>query len=53
MARSSLYECIPLFEISLQKKYIDTYTKDFARLTCVELVKIINGLINAIPKDKK
>jgi four helix bundle protein len=51
IARGSIYECVPLLQISLKQLYIeeDAYKKLTAN--CNELAKMINGLISSLLKS--
>jgi len=51
IARGSLYECIPLFEISLRVGYIDKNINEEFLSDGNELAKMINGLIGSLLKN--
>jgi len=48
IARTSLFECIPLFEICFQLNLIDKKLCSDLREESVELSKMINGLIKSL-----
>ena len=48
MARGSLFECIPLIEISSRRKMFSQETRSGLRSRCVELGKMISGLIRSL-----
>lgn len=48
IAKVSVFECIPLLEILYSQKYINKELLILSRKKCVELVKIIIGLIKAL-----
>ena len=50
IARGSLYECVPLLEISARQNYIDNETRKELMEKCNELAKMINGLIKSLDK---
>ena len=52
IARGSIYECIPLLEISSREKYIKEVIYKELVGECNELAKMINGLIGSLSKDK-
>ncbi len=49
VSRSSINECVPLIEISCKQGYIDSNRRDEFRKECVELAKMISGLIKSLP----
>jgi four helix bundle protein len=50
IARGSIYECIPLLEISYREGYIHKSTFDISIANCNELAKMLNGLIKSLIK---
>ena len=50
IARGSIYECIPLLEISYKQSFINTTDYEKFLLECNELAKMINGLISSLLK---
>ncbi len=49
MARASIYECVPLLELSFRQGYIDLKQHEKLKQECVELSKMVSGLINSLP----
>ncbi|WP_455392033.1 four helix bundle protein [[Eubacterium] cellulosolvens] len=49
-ARASVYECIPILTISLNQKYIKKSEYDEIYNECLELSRMISGLIDSINK---
>ncbi len=49
IAKSSINECIPLLDISCRQRYIDTSLYSECYQKCIELAKMISGLINSLP----
>ena len=49
MGRASIYECVPLLELSFRQDYIDLKRHEELKQECVELAKMISGLINSLP----
>jgi four helix bundle protein len=47
-ARGSLYECIPLLEISSREGYISKNIYSESLTNCNELAKMLNGLIRSL-----
>ncbi|MBI4709950.1 MAG: four helix bundle protein [Nitrospirae bacterium] len=52
IARSSIYECIPLLEIALKENYIKKSIFDELTTECNELSMMVNGLIRSLKADK-
>lgn len=50
MSRASTHECIPLVKLSKRQNYINKEVYDLARANCIELAKMISGLIKALEK---
>jgi len=50
IARGSIYECIPLLEISSREGYVNESNYGSLILDCNELAKMINGLISSLLK---
>ncbi|MFA5363079.1 MAG: four helix bundle protein [Candidatus Omnitrophota bacterium] len=50
IARGSIYECVPLLEISLNEKYIKKHDYDELLSDCNELAKMVNGFISFLIK---
>ncbi len=48
VAKSSLYECVPLLEISFLQNYITQQEKEGYYSKCVELSKMISTLIKSL-----
>ncbi|MBL7132332.1 MAG: four helix bundle protein [Candidatus Omnitrophica bacterium] len=51
IARGSIYECIPLLEISLKEEYIIKSGFDRLIADCNELAKMLNGLIKSLNRS--
>ena len=51
IARGSIYECVPLLQISLKQSYIEEHVYDKLIANCNELAKMINGLISSLLKS--
>ncbi len=49
MARASIHECVPLLELSFRQDYIDLKQHEKLKQECVELSKMVSGLINSLP----
>jgi four helix bundle protein len=52
IARSSVYECVPLLEIALKEKYIKKSAFGELIIDCNELAKMLNGLIRSLGTEK-
>jgi four helix bundle protein len=50
IARRSIRECIAITEISYRQKFIDDKAKQQSRTFCLELSKMINGLMKSLKK---
>ena len=50
IARRSVRECIAITEISHRQKFIDDRVKQRSRSFCLELSKMINGLMKSLKK---
>jgi len=50
IARRSIRECVSITEISYRQKFIDDKVKRRSRGFCLELSKMINGLIKSLNK---
>ena len=48
IARRSVRECVAVMEISFRQKYIDFQTKGNLRADCVDISKMLNGLLKAL-----
>jgi four helix bundle protein len=48
ISRSSVYECVPLFEIARHEDYINAGMYNELLNDCNELAKMINGLIKSL-----
>jgi four helix bundle protein len=53
IARRSVRECVAITEISYRQKFIDEKIRQRSRSFCLELSKMINGLINSLKKVSK
>ncbi len=53
IARRSARECVAVTEISYRQKFIDEKIRQRSRSFCLELSKMINGLINSLKKVSK
>ncbi|MEK6564244.1 MAG: four helix bundle protein [Candidatus Omnitrophota bacterium] len=51
VARGSIYECVPLLEISLREDYVKKAISEELTKECNELAKMINGLISSLSSD--
>lgn len=51
-ARASVYECIPIITISLGQKYIKKNEYEELYNECIDLSRMISGLINSIDNRK-
>jgi four helix bundle protein len=51
IARGSIYECVPLLQISLKQSYIEEGIYEKLIANCNELAKMINGLISSLLKS--
>jgi four helix bundle protein len=51
IARRSIRECVSITEISYRQKFINGEFKRRSRGFCLELSKMINGLIKSLKKD--
>ncbi|HNX82500.1 MAG TPA: four helix bundle protein [Candidatus Omnitrophota bacterium] len=52
IARGSIYECVPLIEISSRQGYVSKPDHDLILESCNELAKMVNGLINSLEKSR-
>jgi len=50
IARRSIRECVAITEISYRQKFIDGKVRQKSRSFCLELSKMINGLIKSLKK---
>ena len=50
IARRSTRECVAITEISYRQQFIDEKVKQRSRSFCVELSKMINGLMKSLKK---
>jgi len=50
IARRSIRECVAITEISYRLKFIDEKIRQRSRSFCLELSKMINGLIKSLKK---
>jgi four helix bundle protein len=50
IARRSIRECVAITEISYRQKFIEDRVKQRSRSFCLELSKMINGLIKSLKK---
>jgi four helix bundle protein len=48
IARSSLYECVPLLNIALKENYIEKLIFEELMSNCTQLAKMLNGLIRSL-----
>ena len=48
IARSSVYECVPLLNIALKEKYIEKSIFEELISNCNQLAKMLNGLIRSL-----
>lgn len=48
-AKASVHECVPILNISLRQKYITEFEQKQLYTKCVELARMISGLINSLP----
>jgi four helix bundle protein len=53
IARASIYECVPVLTISLNQNYIKKSEFDELYKDCLDLSRMISGLINSIDKREK
>lgn len=53
MSKTSVQECVALFEISYLQKYITQEDKEKSYNKCIELVKMISGLIKSITPNSE
>lgn len=53
IAKSSAYETIALLQISLEEKYLLNKEYESSYNECVEVIRMINGLINSIDRGIK
>jgi four helix bundle protein len=53
IARRSVRECVAVTEISFRQQYIDAETKGSLRADCVDMSKMLNGLIKSLTWDVK
>ncbi len=51
IARRSIRECVAITEISYRQKFIDEKVKRQSRSFCMELSKMVNGLIKSLKND--
>ena len=52
VSRRSIRECVAITEILTRRRYIDDALRKASRSLCIELSKMINGLIKAV-KEKR
>jgi four helix bundle protein len=50
IARRSVRECVAITEISYRQKFLDDRIKQRSRSLCLELSKMINGLMKSLRK---
>ncbi len=50
-ARTSLYECVPVFELCLRQGYIDPETHHFHYERVNDLAKLLSALIKSVKPD--
>ena len=50
IARRSVRECVAVTEISYRQKFIDDQAKQDSRSFCLELSKMVNGLMKSLKK---
>jgi four helix bundle protein len=50
IARRSIRECVAITEIAYNQAFIDSETKKQSRSHCVELSKMINGLMKSLKR---
>ena len=50
IARRSVRECVAITEISYRQKFLDDRIKQRSRSLCLELSKMINGLMKSLKK---
>jgi len=48
IARRSVRECVAVTEISFRQRYIDAETKETLRADCVDMSKMIAGLLKSL-----
>jgi four helix bundle protein len=53
IARRSVRECVSIAEISYRQKFIDYKFKQRSRRFCVELSKMVNGLMKSLKGSEK
>ena len=53
IARRSIRECIAITEIAFRQRFIDDKTKQRSRDFCLELSKMINGLMKSLKRSEK
>ena len=53
IARRSIRECIAITEIACRQRFIDDKTKQRSRDFCLELSKMINGLMKSLKRSEK
>jgi four helix bundle protein len=53
IARRSVRECVSIAEISYRQKFIDDKFKQRSRRFCVELSKMVNGLMKSLKGSEK
>jgi four helix bundle protein len=53
IARRSVRECVSITEISYRQKFIDDKFKQRSRRFCVELSKMVNGLMKSLKGSEK
>jgi four helix bundle protein len=50
IARRSIRECVAITEISCRQKFINVKVKQHSRSLCLELSKMVNGLMRSLKK---
>ena len=50
IARRSIRECVAITEISYRQKFINAKVKQHSRSFCLELSKMVNGLIKSLKR---
>jgi four helix bundle protein len=53
IARRSVRECVAVTEISFRQQYIDPETKGFLRADCIDISKMLSGLLTSISTNAK
>jgi four helix bundle protein len=54
ISRRSIRECVAVTEISFRRRYIDAETKETLRADCVDMSKMLTGLLKSLsPNDER